>query len=566
MLVVLGGLCLQLVALQAGYLYKSFGAAETFQTAPIGALRGTIYARGGEILAESVPRFDIVADDALIGRPAGTSRPATEAAALSPLLGEPASFLEGELGATGHGSGYVMLAKLVSQAVANAVSNEHLFGITVLPDAKRHDPGGQLFTPLLGVAGEPQPGTAVEKGLNGIEYLYDSVLSGNPGSEVIPEAPDGSKLPGKASGVSRAHQGKSIVLTLDQPLQWVVTQDLAAEIKATHARGGHCIITDPRNGDILAIVDLVNVHGKIVPAAQVDGLTMVYQPGSVMKLVTISGAIQSGLISPNTEITVPYTVYRGGYPFQDAEYHATERLSVAQILARSSNVGTIEIASLLGAQRLYRFLRLFGYGSDTGLGWPGSPSGLLASPDNWWGSSMGSIPIGTGEAVTPMQVLDAYNVIANGGFFVPPRLVQAVVSANGAEHALPLKGRKRVLDASTAAQIVPLLEGVVADGTGTAAHIPGYMVAGKTGTAQIPGRGGYIPGAWTATFVGFLPASDPQLSGIVVLDRPTPIYGGLVSAPVFSQIMRYALRRFDVPPQSPGTSQTPASSAGARQP
>jgi cell division protein FtsI (penicillin-binding protein 3) len=549
--VLLLALTVRVVFLQGlGSFYTSFGSGETYQTTSLPALRGTIYDREGNVLAESVPRFDVVADDYLVNHPLGSPRPATDAAKLAPILHQLATVLEVELSRTGRGSGYVVIGRLVSRSVADAVSNDHLLGVTVIPDVQRFDPGGQLLTPILGLAGEQQPGSDLEKGLTGAEYVYDSLLSGRSGSEVIPETPNGNKLPGAASHVAGAHQGASIVLTIDEPLQYVVTKDLAAQIKATHAASGDCIITDPRTGDILALVDLVNHHGKIVQASSVAALMMVYQPGSVMKLVTIAGALQSDLITPETTLTVPYTVYRGGYPFQDAEFHPTERLSVAQILANSSNVGTIEIASMLGPQRLYHFLRLFGYGSYTGLGWPGAPTGLLANVDNWWGSSMGSIPIGTGEAVTPMQILDAYNAVANGGVFVEPRLVQAVVGPNGTEHAVPLSGRHRILDAYTASEIVPLLEGVVADGTGTAAHIPGYMVAGKTGTAQIPGNGGYIPGAWMATFVGFLPAKNPQLSGIVVLNRPTPIYGGLVSAPVFSEIMRYALRHFDVPPQS----------------
>jgi cell division protein FtsI (penicillin-binding protein 3) len=323
------------------------------------------------------------------------------------------------------------------------------------------------------------------------------------------------------------------------------------------------VIADPHTGDILAMVDLIRVGKKVLPAAQNLALTAVYQPGSVMKLVTVSGALESGLIHPDSELSVPDSTDLGGYEFADAEFHPTERMSVATILAQSSNVGPIEIAAKLGPRRLYHFLRLFGYGSPTGLDWPGESAGLLSNPSAWWGSSMGSIPIGTGEAVTPMQVLDAYNAIANGGVFVPPRLVDATISGGGVEHVVPMARRHRILDASTAAEVVPLLEGVVADGTATAAQIRGYQVAGKTGTAQIPSTTGpgYQAGAWMATFVGFLPAQDPQLSGIVVLDHPTPIYGGTVSAPVFSEIMRYALRRFDVPPADRATASPPAETA-----
>ncbi len=268
-----------------------------------------------------------------------------------------------------------------------------------------------------------------------------------------------------------------------------------------------------------------------------------------MKLVTISGAIQDGLITPASVFTVPYNIYLGGWQFEDADYHPTEKMAVTKILAQSSNVGTIEIAHLLGPNRLYHYLRAFGYGQTTALNWPGEQSGYFTP---WSASWMGAVPIGTGDAVTPMQILDAYNTVANGGVYVAPRLVAATIDASGQQHPVPASPTRRVLTAQTAATVVPLLEGVVNDGTGTEAQIPGYTVAGKTGTAQIPSTTGpgYQPGAWMATFVGFLPAQDPQLSGIVVLNRPDDYYGGSASAPVFSEIMRYALRHFDVPPYS----------------
>jgi cell division protein FtsI (penicillin-binding protein 3) len=286
------------------------------------------------------------------------------------------------------------------------------------------------------------------------------------------------------------------------------------------------------------MVDLVvTAHGVVAPAEQNLALTAVYQPGSVMKLVTVSGAIEEGLITPRTEFTVPYSIYLGGWQFEDADYHPTEKMPVSEILAQSSNIGTIKIAALLGPQRLSYFLHDFGYGQYTGLGWPGESPGIVGTPATWSASSMGTVPIGTGEAVTAMQVLDAYNAVANGGVFVPPRLVEATIAADGAETEVPAAPEHRILTAGTAAQVVPLLEGVVNDGTGTAAQIPSTT------------EPGYQPGAWNATFVGFLPAENPSLSGIVVINHPrTTIYGGAVSAPVFSEIMRYALRHFDVPP------------------
>jgi cell division protein FtsI (penicillin-binding protein 3) len=509
------------------------------------ATRGTIYDREGDLLAVSAGRQDVVADDFIV------TDAGSEAAALAPVLGVPAAQLERELTQR---NGYAVLATLVPDTLAAKVDDLELAGISTVPDSERVTPAGQLFTPVLGIVGY------AGHGLSGLEYQYDSPLSGSPGQEMVPESPDGFELPGAAVDVQPASQGTSLVLTIDEPLQWEVTKDLTAQIEATHAASGVCVIADPRTGDILAMVDLVRgPKGSVVPAQQNLAVTAVYQPGSVMKLVTISGAIQDGVITPTTELTVPYDIYLGGWQFEDADYHPTEKMPVSEILAQSSNVGTIEIAHLLGPQRLSAYLHDFGYGQYTGLDWPGESPGILGSPSTWSASSMGAVPIGTGEAVTAMQVLDAYDAVANGGVFVPPRLVAATVSGDGTQHVVPPAPTHRILDASTAAEVVPLLEGVVNDGTGTAAQIPGYTVAGKTGTAQIPSTTGpgYQPGAWMATFVGFLPAQDPQLSGIVVLDHPTPIYGGTVSAPVFSEIMRYALRHFDVPPIAAGSGGEP---------
>jgi len=293
-------------------------------------------------------------------------------------------------------------------------------------------------------------------------------------------------------------------------------------------------------------------HGVVSTAGQDLAVTAQYQAGSVMKLATVSAALQDGIISPTSTFTVPYSINVGGWSFEDADYHATEVLPVAQILAQSSNVGTIEIAAKLGPERLYEQLLNLGFGQQTALDWPGENPGSVPPPTSS-NFSMGSVPIGTSEAVTPLQVAEAYNAVANGGVYIPPRLLQATVSSKGIETVIAPAAPRRVMTAATATELVPMLECVTSDGTATAARIPGYTVAGKTGTAQIPnGKDGYTPGAWMATFVGFVPAQAPQLTAIVVIRHPDDYYGGSASAPVFSTIMRYALRHFDVsPPATP---------------
>jgi cell division protein FtsI/penicillin-binding protein 2 len=387
-------------------------------------------------------------------------------------------------------------------------------------------------------------------GLTGLEYQQQRLLEGVAGSEQVAIGSAGEALPNGVRDIQPAHQGDGLVLTLDQPLQFEVTSVLSARLKATRAASGTVVVLDTKTGGILAMVNLVrSKSGRVSPAGQNLAVQTEYQAGSVMKLATISAALQDGIITPSSRITVPDQIYVGGWPFQDAEYHPTEVLSAAQILAQSSNVGTIEIAAKLGPKRLYDQLLNLGFGQQTALDWPGETGGSVPPLQDWYTSYMGTVPIGTGEAVTPMQVVDAYNAVANGGVYVPPRLVQATVSAGHGETVLPMAARHRVLDASTAEELLPMLEDVTSVGTATAAQVPGYTVAGKTGTAQIPNdRGGYTPGAWMATFVGFAPARDPALTAIVVINHPDDYYGGSASAPVFSTIMRYALRHFDVPP------------------
>jgi cell division protein FtsI (penicillin-binding protein 3) len=312
---------------------------------------------------------------------------------------------------------------------------------------------------------------------------------------------------------------------------------------------------DSHTGDILAMANLVaGSGGKVVEAEQNLALSQVYEPGSVFKVVTFSAALADGTISPSTVLTVPNFLNIDGWVFHDAESHATEQLSASQILAQSSNIGTIEIAEALGKEQLAAQIAALGFGEPTGLGFPGESVGLVKQdPSQWAGSDIGSTPIGQDDAVTAQQVLDMINTVATGGTFVAPRLVRATVSSDGSVTATPAASTHRVISPQVSTELTQMMEQVVQDGTAVSAGVPGYTVAGKTGTAQVPDpvHGGYISGAYMATFAGFAPAENPVLSAIVVLSQPTPIFGGVVAAPVFSQVMQYALHRYGVP-TSPG--------------
>jgi cell division protein FtsI (penicillin-binding protein 3) len=390
--------------------------------------------------------------------------------------------------------------------------------------------------------------------------------------------------------------GTGVELTIDEPLQYVTEQSLGAEILASHAKSGIAIVMNTHTGQILSMANLVSKTVQpptpktatppttapapagataaptttttappppppvttVIQAPQNLALTQVYEPGSVFKLVTFSAALQDGIISPDEVFTVPNTLTIDGWVFHDAESHPTELLNATQILAQSSNIGTIEIAQQLGEGRLAAQIATLGFGRTTGLGFPAESAGLVKSnPSTWHVSDIGSTPIGQDDAVTAQQVLDMVNTVGTGGVFVPPQLVQATVAPDGAVTKARAQATHRALTQEVASELTTMMEQVVQDGTAVTAGVPGYTVAGKTGTAQIPDpvHGGYIPGAYEATFAGFAPAENPALSAIVVLERPNPIYGGIVAAPVFSQIMRYALHRYGIP-TSPGGGST----------
>jgi cell division protein FtsI (penicillin-binding protein 3) len=575
--------------------YASLSTSELTQTVPVPAVRGGIFDRNGEVLAESVTKQTVVADPFLITHPAST------AAALAPLLGIPADLLRSKLTER---SGFVYLAHRVSDAVAKQVTSLNLTGINLVPESQRIEPVGQLASPLVGSVNWDGSGSG------GIEYQYQRLLAGKAGSKSLLQAPDGVTLPGSTRTPTAARPGTGVELTIDESIQYIAEQALSAELAASHAYSGTAVVMDVKTGDILAMADLQATHGSattgatggsavtvadthqssVAPAVgatsssgptltpAVDTLpsgvqeapsntavTQVYEPGSVFKLVTFSAALASGVVTPSQVVQVPASLPMGTYTFHDAEQHGTEQLTTAGILAQSSNVGTIEVAQALGKDRLLAQIGNLGFGKPTGLGFPGESQGLVPGARAWTGTSIGSTPIGQDDAVTAQQILDAYNSVANGGVFVAPRLVRGTVDPNGAVSAAKASPARRVIDARTNSQLVKMLEGVVTSGTGTSAAIDGYTVAGKTGTAQIPDPDhlGYITGAYVGSFAGFAPAENPVLSAVVVLDHPTPIYGGAVAAPVFSTIMAYALHHYGIPTTAAATTSASSSAVGA---
>ena len=551
--------------------YAAAARGESSISVSLPSVRGGIYARDGSPLAMSVPTDDVVADDFQVAHPVQT------ALALAPLLHVPATILATQLH---QHSGYVVLAHQLPQSMGQKIAADAIPGITLLADSKRLVPNGNLASPVIGFTNGAGQGAA------GLEYGANHLLAGTAGKETIMESPSGVALPqSPVANLAPTVPGTGLELTLDTQLQYESEQALAKAIETSNAVSGTAVVMDVKTGQILSMANLAATHpgpvgappastttsapGGVIPIGPHDAVdeapnnlavSQLYEPGSVFKLVTFSAALQYGLINPNTVFSVPDQIKLDGSTFHDAEPHPTEQLTATQILAQSSNIGTSEIAQGVGEQRLLTQVKALGFGLPTGMNFPGESPGLLATAASWEPTDYVSLPIGQVDAVSALQVLDAYNTVANGGVYVAPKLVQATVSPSGIPTTTAPSATHTAISPSVDSELTSMLEQVVNVGTGTSAAVPGYTVAGKTGTAQIPtaGHDSYVQGAYMASFVGFAPAVNPTLSMIVVLNRPTPIFGGTVAAPVFSQIMSYALHRYDIP-TTPGAHTTPGS-------
>ncbi len=351
--------------------------------------------------------------------------------------------------------------------------------------------------------------------------------------------------------MKEASDGENVQLTLD-PLIQQKTEQVLAEVGETYApKGATAIVVDPRTSQIMAMANWPPIDPSDLSNASSEDLTnratsFNYEPGSTFKAFTVSAALEEKLVTPETTFTLPPSIQVADRTIEDAEPRGTETMSVAQILARSSNVGAVTIGLELGAEKFSEWISRFGFGRKTGVQFPGEESGIVPKLDEYSGSSMGNLPIGQGQAVTPMQMVAGYSAIANGGILKQPQLIERV-----GEHAVQEPKGHRVIKAAVAAQVREMLEGVLAaGGTASEVSVPGYTLAGKTGTAQVAENGGYSETKFVASFIGFAPAQDPKLLAAVIVDQPQgDIYGGSVAAPAFGKIAAFALPYLGVAPE-----------------
>lgn len=511
----------------------------------IAAERGDLTDRSGIPLAISVREWRLVADPMVIEASQAVE---SHSRNIGKRLGVDPAVVEKRLTRPGR---YSIVARGLDEAKANAFRRGpgRLDGIAVEEEPRRVYPAGDLARSVLGSVRRSD-----QVGVSGFELKFDPLLQGREGELKVERDLKGGQIPTSPGLLRPAKRGSSYQLTIDRSLQYSAEGILAQAIKLTGAQTGIVMISDVRTGELLAVVNMtVAGTGEIVNTGQNCAFVCAYELGSVNKAVTIAAALEENVVTPTSRIIVPDRLQMWDKKFKDDENHPTMSWTPGDILVKSSNIGTIKIAKSLGRDRLNAYLRSFGLGSKTSVEFPGESTGILPKPSKWSGTSIGTISIGQGIASTPAQMLEAYNIIANGGLRVPLRLVRATVDAQGRTREVPPKSPERVVSADTARSLTTMLSEVVRSGTGKTASFDGYTVAGKTGTAQKPDEtGGYSKTKYVATFAGFFPAERPVLSAIVVLDEPkSSIYGSHVAAPLFSEIGRMAAAYQRVAP-SPG--------------
>ena len=541
----ISGRLIVLQVLDAGSLDQA-AARQRLTVIELPATRGRIFDRNLNDLALSVPARAIWADPRLV-----RDKPAT-AARLARVLGVPRARLAGRLALRSH---FVYLARRVPKQTGDVVQRLRLPGVFVEVDVARRYPSGRVAAQVLGFVNHEGAGVA------GIEQQYDGLLRGQAGKIQLERDPQGRAIPQGRRSLEPAEPGTDLVLTIDQHLQYVAEQALARAVREHKARAGSVVVLQPRTGEVLAMANVPTFDPNRVGASKPEArknraIADVFEPGSTNKTITAAAALQHGIVTPRTQRIVPDRLpLCPEKTFHDSHSHLPELMTFAGIVAKSSNVGTIMAARDLGPERLYKAQLDFGYGRRSGVDLPGESPGILRPVRDWYCTDLGTNAIGQGVAVTVLQMASVYATVANDGVLRPPTLLRGTVDARGRLAKAQRRPGRRVLSAGTARTLSRILEGVVADGgTGTLAALEDWRVAGKTGTARKPDnlRGGYKPGAYVGSFIGYAPAERPAVVVAVVIDEPTRgYYGGAVAAPVFREVAATALRRLGVVPTLP---------------
>jgi cell division protein FtsI/penicillin-binding protein 2 len=523
-----------LQGVQASTLER-LAARQQEDTTEIPAARGTIFDRRGEPLAIGEQATTVYAD------PRAVKEPRRVALAAAQILGLDADDLYPQL--ADRSRHFVYVKRKADPAKAAKLEQRQLAGLGFYPEELRFYPQRSVAAHVLGFAGLDN------QGLDGLERSLDRPLAGKPGSQTTVTDPAGRVIDLVATKPERA--GEDVFLTIDHSIQANAESVLRETVGRWGAKGGTAIVLDPRTGAVLAMAVApgfdANRFSSASPGRRRNrAVTDLYEPGSTFKVVTVAAALSEKVVTPLTAFTLASSIRVADRIIHEHEPRPTQRMTVAQILARSSNIGTITLAEMLGRERLQSWINRFGFGRPTGVDAPGESRGML--PSYWSGSTIGNVPIGQGIGVTAIQMAAAYAAIANGGVLHTPHLVERIgTRAHGTGKS------RRVLSETVSAQMMAMLRDVVSaeGGTGALAAVPGYTVAGKTGTAAKPVPGGYSTSKYVASFVGVVPAKDPRLVVLVSIDEPHgAIWGGVVAAPAFSEIARSSLAELEIAPDA----------------
>lgn len=535
------------VQVVAADTYRALGERQTVREVTLQAGRGALYDRAGSPLAITQSAAAVYGDPALLAE--ADVDPTEVASELAPLIDRDPQELAARLS---DDRGFVYLARQLPNEAGEAVRDAALPGVGVLEEPSRRYPGGSLAASVLGFAGID------DRGLSGLELAYDDVLAGEPGSLRMEQTHSGLPISTAPRQVREPVAGADLLLTLDRRVQDAAEAQLATALEDYDAGAGAAVVLDADTAEVLAMASAPGFDQSEIGSVDPDerrnrAVTDAFEPGSVAKVITAAAAIEHGVVDADEELRLPPAIQVGGKRFRDPHRGETTELSFAEVIARSSNVGTISVAQQLGSERLHDAFADFGYGRPTGLGFPGETSGALLPVDEWWNTSLPTIAIGQGVSGSLLHMASSLQTIAGGGERVEPTLVRARTGPDGSQQPVDPAPRHRVVSPETAATMTELLVGVVDDGTGGNAAVEGYQVAGKTGTAQkaAADRRGYEPGSYTATFAGFAPADDPELVVAVMLEDPEPIWGGQTAAPTFAAIMSEALAARRVAPDLP---------------
>jgi cell division protein FtsI (penicillin-binding protein 3) len=506
--------------------------------------RGTIYDRHGKVLAMNM---DV---PSVFGVPTSLGDPGQTAKHLSPILHVRAGELEKKLRQEKH---FVWLARKLEPEQGRRLERLALDGVGVVMEGRRFYPKGPLLSHVLGFAGMD------DRGLEGIELKYEAFLRGEKRVVILQRDALGRAVFPKGLNEKGVAAGHSLILTIDEVIQYIAEKELDEAVNRSNAKSGTIIVTNPKTGAVLAMAVSPRFDPNTVGALSPDrwrnrALTDSYEPGSTMKVVLAAAALEEKVMSPGSMIFGEH----GQMMVANTIIHDHEKsgwMTFAQMIQRSSNIGAAKVGMTLGDWRLYDYLKEFGFGDKSDIDLPGEASGLLRSPREWGRRSVASISMGQEIGVTPLQMVTAVGAIANGGLLMKPYVMSEVRNTKNLPVAQTKPQiRRRVISTDTARTLTHIMEGVVTDGTGGKAAIPGYRVAGKTGTAQKvdPRTGAYSSALLVGSFVGFVPAEDPQLAMIVVIDEPHGEgWGGVVAAPVFRKVGEQALNYLGIPAEEP---------------